>query len=220
MDHSVVFGNHIGLVINSNDPEQRNRVQVYVPYLSTTVYKEWNDLAVDRQIRQGDVSSIEKQSPVISIEKQSPTLWHRLKELLPWAEAAMPLFGIGGTSYSDKLTKLTKIQPSGATKIENFLSYSTYAGRRKGIEQNSYNTSIETWGNFVGKARVIDSTTSIKSTDIRTSQGIVSAPLEGTMVWVFFLGGDVQKPVYFAGVTETNVSIRNDLNCFQMFVND
>ena len=31
-------------------------------------------------------------------------------------------------------------------------------------------------------------------------------------MWVFFLGGDVQKPVYFAGVTEKNAGARNTLN--------
>jgi hypothetical protein len=38
--------------------------------------------------------------------------------------------------------------------------------------------------------------------------GVGSKPKRGTMVWVFFLGGDTMKPVYFAGVTEPNSESR------------
>ena len=58
----------------------------------------------------------------------------------------------------------------------------------------------------------LDSTVPQRGMDARTPNGINSAPEPGTFVWVFFLGGDVQKPVYFAGVTEKNAGARNTLN--------
>jgi hypothetical protein len=30
------------------------------------------------------------------------------------------------------------------------------------------------------------------------AKGVISSPTEGARVWVFFYGGDIQKPVYFA----------------------
>lgn len=56
--------------------------------------------------------------------------------------------------------------------------------------------------------KVLDSTRLLPTTDMRTPNGINSAPLPGTFVWCFFLGGDVQKPVYFAGVSEKNSHAR------------
>lgn len=85
-----VYGNHIGFVINNNDPEGRKRVQVYIPYLSTTLYKGWNADLKDKKIING-----------IGVGQDGITadLLSKLKQILPWSEAAAPIFG-GGTAMT------------------------------------------------------------------------------------------------------------------------
>jgi hypothetical protein len=52
-------------------------------------------------------------------------------------------------------------------------------------------------------SKVLDSTRKLSPRDMRTPNGISSVPSAGTFVWCFFMGGDPQRPVYFAGVTES-----------------
>ena len=35
------LGNHVGIVIQNNDPDKSGKVKVWVPHLSPTVYKNW-----------------------------------------------------------------------------------------------------------------------------------------------------------------------------------
>lgn len=114
-----VLGNHIGIVVNSNpDPEGRNRVQIFVPHLSTTLYENWNKDAKDITMVQGSLAGI----PLNVLE--------RLQQILPWAECAFPLFGAGGTTYGDAYTGLTRLaHKSGAPMVET--NSSTSADKEK-----------------------------------------------------------------------------------------
>jgi hypothetical protein len=92
-----LYGNYIGVVINKDDPENRCRVQVFIPHLSTTLYENWNKDLKDITIKQGSLDGI-------------PTaVKQRLIEILPWAEAALPLIGPGGSTYADKATDSTRL---------------------------------------------------------------------------------------------------------------
>lgn len=86
MKRNPVYGNHIGIVINQEDPEYRGRVQIYVPYLTNTIYAGWNQDLKDKKFKNlgngGDLI---------------PEVVEKLKNVLPWAECAAPIFG-GGTS--------------------------------------------------------------------------------------------------------------------------
>jgi len=83
-----VYGNYIGVVVADEDPEDRNRIQVWVPHVSVGLYDGWNAAARDVTITR-DLGSLP-----INIDK--------LKRLLPWAEPAAPVFGNGGTlRYND-----------------------------------------------------------------------------------------------------------------------
>ena len=84
-------GIHIGLVVNTLDPELRSRVQVFVPHMSTTLYKGWNEKledisfkTFDDNIFKGDVKE-------------------RILSVLPWAEPAVPIWGgaTGAPVYTD-----------------------------------------------------------------------------------------------------------------------
>lgn len=79
-----VLGNHIGLVVNNQDPEGRNRLQIFIPHLSNTIYKGWNELLTDVKFKTFDESLFtgEVKETILST--------------LPWAEPAVPIWG-GGT---------------------------------------------------------------------------------------------------------------------------
>ena len=89
---SKYYDNYIGIVITpaSEDPEGRNRVQVWVPHLSNTLYKDWNNTETDKSFYNLDPN----QEGGLTQEQIK-----RLREVLPWAECAAPVFG-GGAAFA------------------------------------------------------------------------------------------------------------------------
>lgn len=89
-----IYGNHVGIVISRNDPENRGRCQIFIPHISNTLYKGWNDKLTD--IYFSNISTI------------PPEILERLKATLPWAEMAAPIFGGGsGASTNESIGKTT-----------------------------------------------------------------------------------------------------------------
>jgi hypothetical protein len=84
-------GMHIGLVVNTLDPELRSRVQIFIPHLSTTLYKGWNEKLEDIKFK------------TFSDDVFSGDLKERLLSILPWAEPAVPIWGgaTGAPVYAD-----------------------------------------------------------------------------------------------------------------------
>jgi hypothetical protein len=79
-----VLGNHIGLVVNNQDPEGRSRLQIFIPHLSNTIYKSWNESLQDVSFK------------TFSEDLFTGELKETILSTLPWAEAAVPIWG-GGT---------------------------------------------------------------------------------------------------------------------------
>jgi hypothetical protein len=75
---------YIGLVVNNQDPNGRGRVQVFIPHITNTLYKGWNDNKKDKKFRTLDSANF-------SLE-----IVQKLVDILPWSEVSMPFFG-GGT---------------------------------------------------------------------------------------------------------------------------
>lgn len=78
------FGNHVGIVIDNNDPEHRGRVQVFVPHIMPTLYEDWNKKGEDIRIK-----CVADNVP----EGLTSEIVEKLKKILPWAEAASPIIG-------------------------------------------------------------------------------------------------------------------------------
>lgn len=78
------LGIELGMVINKDDPEGRKRVQVFIPHLSNTLFDNWN---------KNDIDVLRFKTP----NDLGADILERLKASLPWAEAAVGIFG-GGTS--------------------------------------------------------------------------------------------------------------------------
>lgn len=84
------FGNYLGICINNVDPEYRGRVQIFIPHIMPALYEGWNELGEDIKLEcVGD--NLPNGLPSKVIEK--------LTQILPWAEAAMPVIGnsVAGT---------------------------------------------------------------------------------------------------------------------------
>lgn len=75
------FGNYLGIVVNTIDPEKRGRVQVFVPNITPTLYKDWNETAKNKSFKTFDSKNF------------SEKVKERLQTHLPWAEAAVPFWG-------------------------------------------------------------------------------------------------------------------------------
>jgi hypothetical protein len=90
------YGNYLGLVINSSDPEYRGRIQVFIPHVMPALYDGWNKEGVDIQI-----SCVGSNIP----EGLTPEIHQKLVKILPWAEAASPIIGPSapGNLFSDML---------------------------------------------------------------------------------------------------------------------
>jgi hypothetical protein len=78
------YGNYLGLCINNADPEQRGRVQIFIPHIMPALYDRWNKAGTDRKIEIIG-NNLQDALPQEDVEQ--------LKKMLPWAEAASPIFG-------------------------------------------------------------------------------------------------------------------------------
>ena len=84
------FGNYLGICINNQDPENRGRVQVFIPHILPSLYRGWNEAGLDISF-----NCVGNNLP----DGLSNEVVEKLIKMLPWAEAAMPVIGssVAGT---------------------------------------------------------------------------------------------------------------------------
>lgn len=100
---------YIGIVVNNQDWENRGRVQVFIPHLSNTLYKGWNESGEDIKFKSFESSVF------------TPDIISRLTDVLPWSEMAMPFFG-GGTGAPVNQSTYTP------TPAPTFMTYGSTGG--------------------------------------------------------------------------------------------
>ena len=83
--YDPIYGNHVGIVVNNLDPENRGRLQIFIPHLSNNLLPTWNN-----ELK--DISFISAEA-----NAKLGSVLDKLKNTLPWAETAVPSFG-GATS--------------------------------------------------------------------------------------------------------------------------
>jgi hypothetical protein len=83
MNYPKYYGNYLGIVVQNNDPQKRGRVKVFVPHVSPTVYKKWNEVSKDKKFRFLGANVCSDLTEILE----------DLKKILPWAELATPLVG-------------------------------------------------------------------------------------------------------------------------------
>ena len=78
------YGNYLGICINSQDPESRGRVQIFIPHIMPALYEGWNESGEDITIE-----CVGNNLP----NGLSSDIINKLVQMLPWAEAASPVIG-------------------------------------------------------------------------------------------------------------------------------
>jgi len=84
------YGHYLGICISRMDPEFRGRVKIFIPEVHPTLYEKWNKDGRDVMINcVGDniVNSI------------STEIREKLERVLPFAEAASPIFGSSAPGF-------------------------------------------------------------------------------------------------------------------------
>jgi len=79
-----LYGNYLGICISNTDPEYRGRVQIFIPHILPALYERWNQSGTDKKIEILG-NNLDQALSQEDIEQ--------LKKMLPWAEAAAPVFG-------------------------------------------------------------------------------------------------------------------------------
>ena len=105
------YGNYLGLVVNDQDPEGRDRVQIYVPGVTNTIYDNWNNNNKNKSIGIDIGSTFTLNEEILK----------KLRNVLPWAEKATPLIGPGTSMYHQEGSGASSapIEPSGDDFIDS-----------------------------------------------------------------------------------------------------
>ena len=155
-----VHGVHLGLVVSAGqDPENRNRVQVWVPHLSVTSYTSLNAKVQDPKFKD---PAIKGPADLYAIDAN---LLDTLQKILPWAECAAPFFG-GSSGLFNTATKTTA-NTTGST-IQGTTN------DPKGIPQTTLNQTL-----CAVKPIDIKSNEAINNTVIRSPNGSVAINYNG-----------------------------------------
>jgi hypothetical protein len=180
------FGNYLGVVIQNNDPEKRGRVKVFVPHISYNLYENWS---------KDDADKIDKVFTNLQDESLSKVL-AELKDVLPWAEVAAPLFGgnASGRFFSPDKSVIASHSSVWDHEQEQIVQGNRPAARftGPGSLHDGFNDGTKT---DIMNPYTFEYTPSDYS---NLAAGTFTVPNVGAHVWVFFEGGDSGAPVYWA----------------------
>jgi len=179
-----------GIVIDDRDPNQMQRVKIFIPELTNLDYN--NEIDGDRTVEFGAPHSV---------GDLTPALHKHLIEILPWAEQAAGLFGERGLSHykgkaKSQVSKATYVGKKTESKPPNSKTGGGMPRQQIANRDNSgAGSSID---NFAGKNPTAAGYMPINSGPM--ASGIYGVPQVGAHVWVFFDRGDINFPVYFASI--------------------
>jgi|688.fasta_scaffold62074_6 hypothetical protein len=177
------FGIYVGVCVQNNDPEMRGRIKIYIPQLSPNITSL--NINVDKFF-----NFIDKNNPDITSALTD------LKEILPWAEYAGPMFGgcasgrfnasNGQATTSDSNAWDGDKVADGARPANNFVGSDTYPDaftqtmgqQNRKVNDYAYQYTPSNYSNL--------------------ARGVFSIPNVGSHLYTFFINGDRNFPVYFA----------------------
>lgn len=212
MDYPKYNGNYVGIVLQNNDPQYRGRVKVFVPHISPTVYKGWNDTNEDKNFSFiGALTTNETGTTTDSISGLTTgtltKVLDNLKNILPWAEMAAPLAGGGASGRYNATTGLASISDSSnidyteASPISNYSQNSDNIGEKPG---NVYDIALNKLSDAFNNPQLTNvnnvnklSYEYVPETYSNSAKGSFPVLNVGAHVWVFFNEGDPLKPVVF-----------------------
>jgi len=201
------FGNHLGIVIQNNDPDKGGKIKIWVPHISPTVYKNWDENNKDKSFK-----FIGK-----NIDSDITDIIEDLKAVVPWAECASPLVGSIAparyNAYSQTATisdsnKIDSSMPTWSATGEEPTGSDTYKLNDDGIGEKPARKyehhELKVTDAFSDKNKVKFNNVNrfsyhyVPTSYSNSAKGSFSVPNVGAHVWMFFAGGSPNKPVYFA----------------------
>jgi hypothetical protein len=183
--YEPIYGNHVGIVVNDQDPEKRGRVQVFLPHLSNTLYSGWNDQLKDISFKTFETS---QQGGI------TETIAQKLYAVLPWAEASVPSFG-GGTS--------APVNPSIGAATPNPQSNAVQAQQNPPtpISNTTQNAPVAPSANLNQSATANPNAEVIDGNSIGSSQTTPNGPSQ--YISMYDLKGMIQTSVASSGLVGT-----------------
>ena len=109
------LGMYLGLVVQNNDPEYRGRVKVYVPHIQANVYQQWYEDITDKSFN----------FPGKNIYSDLEAILPELKNILPWAENAMPSLGATGSGRYNAHDQIGTVSDSNRSETLTPLTHTT-----------------------------------------------------------------------------------------------
>jgi hypothetical protein len=188
-DHNI----HLGIVVQNNDPEMRGRVKIYTPLIAPTVKGASAD---DKGLN----SNTDKFFNFLGANNQTSSEivdnLKNIKDILPWAEFAGP---ISGGNASGRYNATTE---EGTTSDANTWDATGIVdGFRPAQNYTAYNETPDAFTETGGHQNRFVNEYAHEYTPSNYSglaRGLFSIPNVGSHVFVFFLGGNITRPVYFA----------------------
>lgn len=199
------YGNYLGIVIQNNDPKGRGRVKVFVPHVSPTVYKNWNEVPEDKKFKflGGNINS------------DLNDIYDDLKLILPWSICASPITGEMSSGRFNAHDDYASISDSsyfglsgvkaGEFKVDNTLATGQQnlegIGEKEGNIYEKYRFRVnDAFNDAANNVNNVNLNTYEYAPSIYSNKakGAFAVPDVGSHVWVFFHNGDPLHPVYFA----------------------
>ena len=206
------FGNHLGIVIQNNDPDKSGKIKIWVPHISPTVYKNWDENNKDKSFK-----FIGK-----NIDSDITDIIEELKVVVPWAECASPLVGSIAPARYNAYSQAATISDS--NKIASSISMPDAAGEEPTTSRDPGSDTYKLNDDGIGEKparkyehhdlKVTDAFSDknevrfnnvnrfsynyVPTSYSNSAKGSFSVPNVGAHVWIFFAGGSPNSPVYFA----------------------
>lgn len=197
MDNQKYLGFYNGIIVQNNDPDYAGKVKVWVPHISPTVYAGWlGQVKEDKRFKFLGAN----------VAQQFTMIVEELKQILPWADVALPLVNEGATGRYAAVDQYGSISDSNVRKYthKNEKYNKQYSQNKDNIgekpanlyeqtstavhdEFNTTNNNVNHVNPFANQYR--------PSSYSNCSKGVFGIPSVGAHVWVFFREGDVNFPV-------------------------
>lgn len=201
------YGNHVGIVIQNNDPDKGGKVKVFVPYISPTVYQRWIQQKNNKSFKflgnnvQSVLTALLQDSSSSITDTTIVNVAEELKRLLPWAECACPLVGENSSGRYNATRQIGSISDSNFAEDLNADVNSTNIPGKPAALYEDQNYRLE--DAFTEASANVNrpnplSYEYVPSSYSNKAKGSFSIPSVGSHVWVFFRDGNPTAPVYFA----------------------
>ena len=185
------YGNHLGIVIQNNDPDKAGKIKVFVPHISSTIYNNW--------VKKGENKTLKFIGN--NIDEDLTEILDDLKNITPWADCAAPLAGESASG------RFNNFNLTGSVSESNFLSTITSATSSLTGEgaaaSNFYDETTRVSDAFMDASRNVNRPNPLSyeykpNGYSNEAKGAFCIPSVGAHVWVFFREGNPNFPVYFA----------------------